>query len=297
MRSIFWRNRMEIREKAIDENIMLLEPIDDIDLYNCVELRDRFIELRKDGTTRFIIDLTNVRYIDSSGIGALVFLYTTAKARNIGLCYTNLSVQVFDILEKTGLHEVLPIAGNHDQAVNRLLEHKAVRLVPKQLLVDESSPLFGKKGMEQSELHIGFDQIRRLAALIAQKAPPEIRDINILEQQISELIKNGIRHGNKNDSSKALRIWYSFSINHAHVIIEDEGEGFARIEEWNRFYAQRTKYHEAHDHDGIIDYLSYRTQDSREEDGGNAMFAAVEYWNCGVVFNEKRNCVAVKRIF
>ena len=32
-------------------------------------------------------------------------------------------------------------------------------------------------------------------------------------------------------------------------------------------------------------------------DGGNAMFAATEYWNRGLVFNERRNGIAVYRSF
>ena len=34
-----------------------------------------------------------------------------------------------------------------------------------------------------------------------------------------------------------------------------------------------------------------------DSSGVSAMFAAVEYWNCGVVFYEARNCVAVRRDF
>jgi serine/threonine-protein kinase RsbW len=288
---------MEIRETEINGNITMLEPYDDIDLYNYIELRDRFLELRKNGSQRIIIDLSNVKYVDSSGIGALVFLYTSAQSRNIGLRYTGLSAQVYSVLEKTGLHEVLPISGKPEDAVARLLEASPEHKPAKQLVVDDDSTLFDTSDMSYSELNIGFEQVRRLAALIAQKAPAEIREINILEQQVSELIKNAVKHGNKNDNRKAIRIWYSFSLNCARLIIEDQGEGFKRLEEWNRFYEKKMKCFQEHDQEGVIDFLSFRTPESTEQDGGNALFAAVEYWNCGVVFNEKRNRVAVKRIF
>ncbi len=36
---------------------------------------------------------------------------------------------------------------------------------------------------------------------------------------------------------------------------------------------------------------------SDEHDGGSALFAAVEFWNGGVVFNAKRNCMAVLKTF
>ncbi len=44
-------------------------------------------------------------------------------------------------------------------------------------------------------------------------------------------------------------------------------------------------------------YVSYRTAKSDDHDSGNAMFAAVEYWNGGVVFNNKKNCIAVLKTF
>jgi serine/threonine-protein kinase RsbW len=46
-----------------------------------------------------------------------------------------------------------------------------------------------------------------------------------------------------------------------------------------------------------MEFLSYRTENSTEHDGGNAMMAAVEYWNDGVVFNDRRNRVAAMRSF
>jgi hypothetical protein len=145
--------------------------------------------------------------------------------------------------------------------------------------------------------YIDFTHIRRLANLISRKAPPEIRDINMLEQQISELIKNAVKHGNKNDKDKAVRIWFSFSAAHAHLIVEDEGEGFAEIERWNEFYRNKIECYQNQDYERMMNYLAFRTETSDDTDGGNALFAAVEYWNEGVVFNEARNAVAVCRRF
>jgi serine/threonine-protein kinase RsbW len=47
----------------------------------------------------------------------------------------------------------------------------------------------------------------------------------------------------------------------------------------------------------MMDYLSYRTEDSTPDDGGNALFAAMEYWNGGYILNNNKNAVALKRVF
>ena len=52
-----------------------------------------------------------------------------------------------------------------------------------------------------------------------------------------------------------------------------------------------------HDYEKMLGYLAFKTENSDETDGGNALFAAVEYWNVGMVYNKKKNAVAVKRIF
>jgi hypothetical protein len=42
---------------------------------------------------------------------------------------------------------------------------------------------------------------------------------------------------------------------------------------------------------------SYRGPNRDEEDGGNSLIAAREFWNGGIIYNEKRNKVGVVRWF
>lgn len=167
----------------------------------------------------------------------------------------------------------------------------------KEILVNGSSPLFDREGLFFKEFPSDYRQVRFFSMLIAQKAPAEIKEINLLEQQISELIKNAVRHGNGKDPLKKIRIWASFSREHAHIIVEDEGAGFQRIEEWNDFNRKRNLCFANQNFEELEKYFSFRTVDSTEEDGGNALFAALEYWDGGIVFNETRNAVAVYKNF
>jgi hypothetical protein len=119
----------------------------------------------------------------------------------------------------------------------------------------------------------------------------------LLEQQISEIIKNAVKHGNKNDVKKKVRIWHKFTRDMARLIVEDEGEGFKSLEKWNAFNRKRNRQVCEQNYDELGDYVSFRNDSSDESDGGNALFAAVEYWDGGLVFNEKRNAVAMKKLF
>ena len=105
----------------------------------------------------------------------------------------------------------------------------------KELRSDDNDPLFDKTNMLRKDFPSDFRQIRYFTLLIVQSAPSEIKELNLLEQQISEVIKNAVKHGNHCDINKKVTVWYSFSPTHAHVIVQDEGEGFKDLEKWNEF--------------------------------------------------------------
>jgi hypothetical protein len=200
----------------------------------------------------------------------------------------------------TKLDGFLPVRDTVEEAADDMLAGAAeaeTAAAIKAIRVDSDDPLFDTTGMYHKTFYIDLSQIRRLSNLISQKAPKHLQEINILEQQISEIIKNAVRHGNDNDKSKGVKIWFRFTDHEARLIVEDDGSGFQKIEEWNEFYRHKIECYRNNNFEKMMNYLSFRTEKSTEHDGGNAMFAAIEYWNGGLVFNERRNAVAVKRSF
>jgi len=167
----------------------------------------------------------------------------------------------------------------------------------KEIKVDENSALFDKTNMLYKEFPSDYRQIRYFTLLIVQSAPLEIKEINLLEQQISEVIKNAVKHGNQCVPEKKVRVWFSFDATHAHLIVQDEGEGFKDLDHWNAFNRKRLELLSAQEYDALTDYVSFRTNKSDDNDGGNALFAALEYWNGGFVFNAKRNAVAMLKTY
>ncbi|MBQ1984394.1 MAG: ATP-binding protein [Treponemataceae bacterium] len=167
----------------------------------------------------------------------------------------------------------------------------------KELRSDENDPLFDKTNMLYKEFPSDFRQIRYFTLLIVQSAPLEIKEINLLEQQISEVIKNAVKHGNECDINKKVKVWYSFSPTHAHIIVQDEGEGFKDLEKWNEFNRNRLQCLHEQNFEDLSNFVSFKTQKSDDSDGGNALFAALEYWNGGFVYNGKKNGVAMLKKF
>lgn len=169
-----------------------------------------------------------------------------------------------------------------------------------ELVVDENTDLWDVKNMEHEVFHSDFYKIREYAAKLASSLQNKIDDnaFTLLQQQISELLKNAIKHGNKNELNKLVKVWYRFENDYFKIIVEDEGEGFKELEKWNQFNKKRNQAIINQDLDQIMKYNIFRTDHSDEDDGGNALFAALEYWDSGLIFNLKRNKVlAVKYFF
>jgi hypothetical protein len=167
------------------------------------------------------------------------------------------------------------------------------------LIVDENSEFFDIEGMASKTFKSDLTKVRQYAMFCIKSMPEKYKEKNLLEQQLSEIIKNAVKHGNKADPNKKVKVWFKANKRkkYVHFIIEDEGEGFKDLEKWNDFAVRRNKAIESQDFDEMLKYINYKTDSSTEMDGGNALFAAIEYWNGGMIYNEKKNKVSVVRYF
>lgn len=80
-------------------------------------LRDAVRNLLAAGRTKILLNLDKVDYIDSSGIGALVYSFTTARRHNGQLKLLHLSQRVHDVLTLTKLLSVFETHDDEDEAV------------------------------------------------------------------------------------------------------------------------------------------------------------------------------------
>lgn len=74
--------------------------------------------------------------------------------------------------------------------------------VVRKLIVDEHNELFDAQGMRYAEFPSEYGRIRDYAAAVLKDCPETFLEDGLLEQQLSEIIKNGIKHGNGSDPAK-----------------------------------------------------------------------------------------------
>ena len=82
-----------------------------------VQLRDAIRDLIGKKQTHILLNLEDVNYIDSSGLGELVSAYTSAKNQNAGLKLLKLSKKVHDLLQLTKLYTVFDIYDDEASAI------------------------------------------------------------------------------------------------------------------------------------------------------------------------------------
>ena len=83
----------------------------------CAQLRELVRDQLTKGNKRVLINLADVTYIDSSGIGELVSAYTAVSNQGGQLKLLNLTKKVHDLLQITKLYTVFDIHTDEAQAV------------------------------------------------------------------------------------------------------------------------------------------------------------------------------------
>jgi anti-sigma B factor antagonist len=82
-----------------------------------VVLRDTIRDLIGKGNKKILLNLGNVTYIDSSGIGELVSAFTAVRRENGELKLLNLTKKVHDLLQITKLYTVFDIKDDEATAI------------------------------------------------------------------------------------------------------------------------------------------------------------------------------------
>jgi len=97
---------------ALDGRIVLGE--------ETIGLRDKVKSLLGDGKKKIVLDLKNVTMIDSSGLGAMVTVHSSAKSAGAMLRLCNLGTRTNELLQMTRLVTVFEVSISETEAVSAM---------------------------------------------------------------------------------------------------------------------------------------------------------------------------------
>ncbi|PPC91795.1 MAG: anti-anti-sigma factor [Methylobacter sp.] len=107
---------MKLKLEKIDEMNVLQVQEERIDAHNSAELKESILQFLEQGENRLFVQLSQVRFIDSSGLGALLSGYKNAVNRSGKLVLCNVQPQVLAMFELTRLNRVFEIYSDLNEA-------------------------------------------------------------------------------------------------------------------------------------------------------------------------------------
>ena len=110
---------MELKIRK-NEEIYIIDVLGEMDLYNSYKLKELLMKMIEKKIEKFIINMEEVEYIDSSGIGALIYITSTIKKMNLHLSITNVRGSVKKVIELTKLSGFFPILPNLEEAIKSI---------------------------------------------------------------------------------------------------------------------------------------------------------------------------------
>ncbi len=108
---------MELKIRKTGENY-IIDLEGEMDLYNSYKLKDLVSKMVEKDVRKIVINLDAVSYIDSSGVGALIYICSIIKKLNLQLAMTNIHGSVKKVIDLTKLTDYFPITGTIEEALS-----------------------------------------------------------------------------------------------------------------------------------------------------------------------------------
>ena len=103
-------------------NITVAEiPVEELDASNASELKLNMAPILE-ASTRLVIDLSRVHFVDSSGLGAMLSCLRQLSAKGGDLKLCGMSKQVRAAFELVRMHRIFDIFGTREEAVHAFID-------------------------------------------------------------------------------------------------------------------------------------------------------------------------------
>ena len=96
----------------MNSNVQVIEPTGILDSTKAEEFRESVEALLEEGIDVILVDLKEITFIDSSGLGTLVVLLKKARSLNRSFCICSMNDRVRMLFELTSMDRVFEIYEN-----------------------------------------------------------------------------------------------------------------------------------------------------------------------------------------
>lgn len=113
---------MDLETKKVDE-IVCLKPLkQNIDASASTQFKARVMDLINQNNKFFLLNLSEVEFVDSSGLGAMISILKTLKMNNGDLVVCDLNSSVLNLFNLTRMNNVFKICKNEKEGLESLID-------------------------------------------------------------------------------------------------------------------------------------------------------------------------------
>ena len=110
---------MKVQVRNAD-NVSIIDCAGDVDLYSSTQLRETLLSQMQSGIASVLVNMSDVSYIDSSGIATLVEGLQLSRQTKTRFGLYGLRSNARSVLELARLHKVFTIFENEQEALEKI---------------------------------------------------------------------------------------------------------------------------------------------------------------------------------
>ncbi len=100
--------------ESMDLNVKVIRPVGILDGTSSAQLRSEISQFIEEGVRLVLVDLEEVSFMDSSGLGSLVLAFKSVQSAGGKLCVCSINDQIKMVLELTSMDLVFDIFANRE---------------------------------------------------------------------------------------------------------------------------------------------------------------------------------------
>jgi serine/threonine-protein kinase RsbW len=185
----------------------------DLDFRNAHVLRDTLLAVARSSGAPVVLDMSNLRYVDSSGLSVLVFAARRARLQERVLRLEGANSHVLHLLSVSGFARLFHIADadlippriSSAQPNRRIWQHLSFTIPARACLVKH---------------------IRARVSGMLESLSPDGTLLDAVNLAVGEAASNAVRHGCREDDAKKVRVQSATDGYTLVVEIADPGPGF-----------------------------------------------------------------------
>ncbi|NCO43211.1 MAG: anti-sigma B factor antagonist [Armatimonadetes bacterium CG_4_10_14_3_um_filter_66_18] len=117
-------DELSVEVQQLGPGTALMVLAGELELANCSRVRDAAISLLAQSTTRIVMDLSGLSFIDSSGVGVVIGTLKRARERQGAVALVCTDPTILRVFEITGLAQVLSLHATQEEANQALREEE-----------------------------------------------------------------------------------------------------------------------------------------------------------------------------